>query len=66
MEDSSTFSATFEPGVSPCSASTSAQSSATGVLFTAVITCATSSVEAAGEWGAIPKINAPALVEVTA
>ena len=54
MEDSSTVSAAFVPGVNPCSASIREQSVVTGVAFTAVITCATCKVEAAGEPGAIP------------
>ncbi len=33
--------------------------------FTPVITCATCNVEAAGESDAIPKMSAPAFVEVT-
>src|SRR5277367_5384337 len=54
MEDSSTLSAVFVPGVNPCSALMREQSVVTGVSFTAVITCATCNVEAAGEPDAIP------------
>ena len=54
MEDSSTLSATLGPGVKPCSASMREQSVVVGVPFTAVITWATCSVAAAGEWGSIP------------
>ena len=57
MEESSTLSATRWPGVNPCSAATREQSVVTGVVFTAVITCATFNVEAAGESAAIPKIE---------
>ena len=65
MDDCSTASATLWPGSNPCSAWISEQSVVTGVPFTAVITCATCNVEAAGECGAIPYTSAPALVEVT-
>jgi hypothetical protein len=65
MEESSTLSATRWPGVSPCSAAIREQSVVTGVVFTAVITCATRNVAAAGEFAAIPKMSAPAFVDVT-
>src|SRR3984957_4543555 len=64
MEEFSTLSAMRWPGVNPCSASISEQSVVTGVVLTAAITCATCNVEAAGESAAIPKISAPAFVDV--
>ena len=65
MVESSTLNATRWPGLNPCSAAIREQSVVTGVVFTAVITCATCNVEAAGESAAIPKISAPAFVDVT-
>src|ERR1700722_17316848 len=65
MEESSTLSATRWPGVNPLSAPIREQSLVTGVVFTAVITCATCREAAAGEFAVIPKMSAPAFVDFT-